>query len=148
MVNDAAAALEAANEKIADCIAAIDALDDSNDAYIKANERLKKQIAEQQKQIAQLYILLNNRINEIAELEADKKTLINVVKNKSDFHATKDAMRIAELEAQMPKEGECKKLLRSQWINYYECSICGNRFDDAVNYCPHCGARMRGEKQC
>lgn len=39
-------ALEAADEKIADCVAAIDALDDSNDAYIKENERLKKRIAE------------------------------------------------------------------------------------------------------
>lgn len=42
----AADALEAADEKIADCVAAIDALDDSNDAYIKEIERLKKQIAE------------------------------------------------------------------------------------------------------
>lgn len=39
-------ALEEADEKIADCVAAIDALDDSNDAYIKENERLKKRIAE------------------------------------------------------------------------------------------------------
>ena len=39
---DAAAdALEAADIKIADYTAAIDALDDSNDAYIKENERLK-----------------------------------------------------------------------------------------------------------
>lgn len=43
---DAADALEAADEKIADYTAAIDALDDSNDAYIKENERLKKRIAE------------------------------------------------------------------------------------------------------
>lgn len=37
----AAAALEAADEKIADYTAAVEALDDSNDAYIKENERLK-----------------------------------------------------------------------------------------------------------
>ena len=42
----AADALEAADEKIADYTAAIDALDDSNDAYIKENERLKKQIVD------------------------------------------------------------------------------------------------------
>jgi len=42
----AADALKAADEKIADCVAAIDALDDSNDAYIKENERLNKRIAE------------------------------------------------------------------------------------------------------
>ena len=45
-MRDAAAALEAANETIDDCVAAIDALDDSNDAYIKENERLKKRIAD------------------------------------------------------------------------------------------------------
>ena len=51
MIEDAADALEADDEKIADCVAAIDALDDSNDAYIKENERLKKRIAELEVQI-------------------------------------------------------------------------------------------------
>ena len=46
LMADAADALEAADEKIADYTAAIDALDDSNDAYIKENERLKKRIAD------------------------------------------------------------------------------------------------------
>ena len=46
IADDAADALEAADEKIADYTAAIDALDDSNDAYIKENERLKKRIAD------------------------------------------------------------------------------------------------------
>lgn len=48
---DAADALEAADEKIADYTAAIDALDDSNDAYIKENERLKKRIEELEAQM-------------------------------------------------------------------------------------------------
>jgi DNA-directed RNA polymerase subunit RPC12/RpoP len=51
MMQDAAYALEAADEKITDCVAAIDALDDSNDAYIKENERLKKRIEELEAQI-------------------------------------------------------------------------------------------------
>lgn len=50
-LRDAADALAAADEKIADCVAAIDALDDSNDAYIKENERLKKQIDELKAQL-------------------------------------------------------------------------------------------------
>lgn len=95
LLRAAADALEAADEKIADYIAAIEALDDSNDAYIKENEQLKK--------------------------------------------------RIAELEAQIPKRGE--------WIRhgtdedefcYYECPLCGFIGID-WNYCPNCGARMRGE---
>ena len=47
----AAAALEADDEKIADYTAAIDALDDSNDAYIKEHERLKKRIAKLEEEI-------------------------------------------------------------------------------------------------
>lgn len=46
IVDQAADALEAADEKIADYTAAVDAFYDSNDAYIKENERLKKRIAE------------------------------------------------------------------------------------------------------
>ena len=49
MMIDAADALEAADIKIADCVAVIDALDDSNDAYIRENERLKKRIEELEK---------------------------------------------------------------------------------------------------
>ena len=46
LMQAAADALEAADEKIADYTAAVEALDDSNDAYIKENERLEKRIAE------------------------------------------------------------------------------------------------------
>jgi predicted RNA-binding Zn-ribbon protein involved in translation (DUF1610 family) len=103
---DAADALEAAYEMIDDCVAAIDALDDSNDAYIKENERIKKQIA--------------------------------------------------ELEAQLPKEGEW------QWLSStydrvpremrYWCSVCHHEeitHNDKPwkHYCPNCGAKMDGERK-
>ena len=65
--------------------------------------------------------------------------------------------RIAELEAQIPKEGE--------WIEddttycgadraNYKCSLCGKiggtwkrglTQDELPNYCPNCGAKMKGE---
>ena len=55
-----------------------------------------------------------------------------------------------ELGAQMPKEGE--------WIDLfghdYKCSVCGEwyRMDgtpeqEDMNYCPNCGARMKGEQE-
>lgn len=74
----------------------------------------------------------------IADLEADKKTLINVVKDKSDFHATKDAMRIAELEAQLQKEGECEakkpKTVKETGYSFYcDCPTCGARLISNVN---------------
>jgi hypothetical protein len=104
LYSDAADALEAVDEKIADYIAAIEALDDSNDAYIKENEQLKK--------------------------------------------------RIAELEAQLPKEGEWKWLSstydRVPREMRYWCSVCHHEeitHNDKPwkHYCPNCGARMRGE---
>lgn len=82
-------------------------------------------------------------VNRIAELEADKKTLINVVKDKSDFHATKDAMRIADLEARLPKEG--------YWIPNSpftgNCSECGGNGNLKDKYCNNCGSRMRKGEQ-
>ena len=61
--------------------------------------------------------------------------------------------RIAELEAQLPKDGE--------WISEYDgfewsvrCSVCGEEalikeggsHDHAYsNYCPNCGVKMKGE---
>lgn len=89
----------------------------------------------------------------IEELEADKKTLINVVKDKSDFHRTKDAMRIMKLESMAPKRGEWVWLSstydRAPCEMRYWCSVCHheeithNGDKPWHNYCPNCGARMR-----
>ena len=99
LMRDAADAIEAADEKIADYTAAVEALDDSNDAYIKENERLKK--------------------------------------------------RIAELEAQIPKEGEWIYEDLDNFRKYkVTCPHCGawyignyDAYDEPsdFNYCPQCG---------
>ena len=53
--------------------------------------------------------------------------------------------RIAELEAQMSKEGE--------WIDidgtmFAECSVCGKlHYGCTTPYCDMCGARMKGERK-
>ena len=55
--------------------------------------------------------------------------------------------RIAELEAQMPKDGE--------WIEdeygFIHCSKCGMEWDEPehpqTNFCPSCGSRMRKGEQ-
>ena len=56
------------------------------------------------------------------------------------LHAAADALeaadkRIAELEKQLPKEGEWKW---NSLLNEYE-------WVDTTIYCPNCGAKMRGE---
>lgn len=51
--------------------------------------------------------------------------------------------RIAELEAQLPKEGEWVDEQRGRWI-YAKCNLCGKVQDVRSNYCPNCGAKMDG----
>lgn len=86
----------------------------------------------------------------IAELEKDKYKLIEVIRCKADFHSTKDAMRIMELESIVPKDGEWI-FSRGDGKTYsdgWTCSACGNSFHTNVPYfekflyCPNCGARM------
>lgn len=51
------------------------------------------------------------------------------------------------------KTGKWKKMQSTWFHNDYQCSVCGNTLDfnglDAgrgdANYCPNCGADMRGE---
>ena len=32
----------------------------------------------------------------------------------------------------------------AEWWCVYKCSVCGDTFDELTNFCPHCGARMKG----
>lgn len=53
--------------------------------------------------------------------------------------------RIAELEAQMPKEGEWMPV--GDGTIYVKCSVCGEEMCCRGHYCPNCGARMDGERK-
>ena len=55
--------------------------------------------------------------------------------------------RIAELEAQLPKEGKWIDEQRGRWI-YAKCNLCGKVQDARSNYCPNCGARMETVTDC
>lgn len=85
-----------------------------------ALEAAEQRIAEQQEQIAKLYILLNNRINEIAKLEA-----------------------------QLPKEGEWEQHIfdgiMGQRPKAWVCTMCNCLNVYKTDYCPNCGAKMKGE---
>lgn len=60
--------------------------------------------------------------------------------------------RIAELEAQMPKEGEWVPVTNGR--GGHECNLCHgyapsykNGDEHLSKYCPYCGARLRGEQE-
>ena len=64
-------------------------------------------------------------------------TYINALKN-----------RIRELEAKRP-QGEWKVVPPNAWefngiIQWHKCSVCKCRSMFISDYCPHCGARMKG----
>ena len=54
--------------------------------------------------------------------------------------------RIAELEAQLPKEGEWETTDNRWGCGTYRCSVCNSYEDEKRNYCPNCGAKMDGKE--
>lgn len=145
LASTAADALEAADEKIADYTAAIEALDDSNDAYIKENERLKQRIA---------------------QLEDDLRnsTISNPERFKIYGYTLRDLILFAELckrndvlEADLKKAAWNFELAVRAVMNE-RAEIVKNTMDEiSVRFTPdfekayeemmqNCGARMRGEQ--
>ena len=56
-----------------------------------------------------------------------------------------------EANCRKQSEGEWKpiKQYSERWgveiINHYHCSVCDNlQYTDSANYCPNCGAKMKG----
>ena len=89
-------------------------------------------------------------------LEAAEQRIAELEKQDSVEMHKKQVARIAELEAQLPKEGEWKKILQnSDGTSDYECSACLGIIMDVpdddehplCSYCPNCGARMKGENR-
>ena len=44
-------------------------------------------------------------------------------------------------------ETDVKKVVRGEWLGEIECSECGQIDWTAPNFCPNCGADMRGDKE-
>ena len=64
---------------------------------------------------------------------------------------TEDAIRVLKKRPQ----GEWVEKLDYNRDTYYDCSVCGNSWttiegtpcDNGMNFCPNCGADMRGDKK-
>ena len=79
----------------------------------------------------------------IARLEEDLKT------REAEREVMQDTIKICEeandrYKARLPKEGEWIYEQRGKWI-YAKCNLCGKVQDVRSNYCPNCGAKMKGE---
>lgn len=90
-------------------------------------------------------------------LEADEKHINELTTKCNQLQAEVDnyEKRIAELEAQLPKEGEWIEKWRFKTdgtpfhkIGDMECSVCHGEMLGRFysKYCPHCGAKMKGER--
>ena len=89
--------------------------------------------------------------NRIAELETQAAFFDAEKLNYQENIEYRDE-RIKELEAQMPKEGEWFKYNNPNYSPFddsgeylYQCNKCGKVVIQETNYCPNCGARMKGE---
>jgi len=55
------------------------------------------------------------------------------------------------IEIPEPHEGEWEQVSAQRYFMsasyFYRCSACGVNNARNTNYCPHCGAKMKGERQ-
>ena len=94
-------------------------------------------------------------------IEAQAKRIEELEKQDSVEMHKKQVVRIAELEAQIPKEGEWRDdngaVVPLDDYGYTtdlcQCSVCGDwliasdEYHMRGRYCPNCGARMKGEQE-
>lgn len=114
---DAADALEAADKRIAE---------------------LEKQAEHTDEVHSTIFAVYSKQAARIAELSLDCEMY---------------QQKCMELEAQKPKEGEWFKYNNPNYSPFddsgeylYQCNKCGKVVVKATNYCPNCGAKMKGEK--
>lgn len=110
-------------------------------------EQREKELNDVLNERARLITELQARIADLeAEMKRMDKEFEKMASDATDYEADLYE-RIAELEAQLPKDGEWI------WENYYwHCSVCGENPTRGIGYvqgkselfrvCPNCGARM------
>lgn len=72
---------------------------------------------------------------------------LNEVINKDRYIRVVDAVAsILDVPTPKPKKGKWTDEQQDRWI-YAKCSECLTIHDVKTNYCPNCGADMRGEEE-
>lgn len=80
-----------------------------------------------------------------------RRAAIGLIERMKPYHQNADD--IAEMIANMPS---AQPVRHGQWLErnsglqkWIRCSSCGSRqhYTDKTNYCPNCGADMRGDQE-
>ena len=56
-----------------------------------------------------------------------------------------DNIPVADVVERQRGKWEYKPSLYPYGVEHFECSLCGESVVDRTNFCPNCGADMRGE---
>ena len=88
---------------------------------------------------------LGMRCDAADELEAADKRIAELNTKCADLQSQINSME-NEIEELIPKDGEWLDEQRGRWI-YAKCNLCGKVQDVRSNYCPNCGAKMKGEQE-
>lgn len=71
--------------------------------------------------------------------EGDDMLLVDMAETQTEL------MLLPSADVEPVRHGKWKPYLKEGLT--VKCSECGSRFDRPWNYCPHCGARMDGERK-
>lgn len=68
----------------------------------------------------------------------------------AEFDTVQDRLFITEIIHHAPTV-DAVPVVHGRWeildfAGYMRCSVCGQIMDGYYNYCPHCGAKMDGDK--
>ena len=92
----------------------------------------------------------DERLNWLKQIEKD----INVCSLDATFDETAKSCAIRSAIEELEERKTGRWIEKDGWDGdvYYDCSACGESWttiegtpwDNAMNYCPHCGAKMEG----
>lgn len=93
--------------------------------------------------------LLNSEINRCIEA-IDNAPTVDTFTFQDMNKAIEVGREFGKLEGKTERpQGEWGDVFHHQGYNYHKCSNCcfGIKLDDYDNFCPNCGARMRGKEE-
>lgn len=92
---------------------------------------------------------LDELVKDLAQLFHDREWYLSGDYGESKWHETRDNFKqkwFGEGTRQERPTGEWIKTDNRWGIGLWRCSYCDSFYDVKTNYCPTCGAKMKGDK--